>query len=137
MLEFVLGRLIILLNISWMYMIWLNIDMFSWIFVLKIVLSLRAVIMWTLLHFYVSCWLDVASRNWWSFVGSFILMLRIYILVLFLARKAWFNGILIVDWDIYDILWCSQYCARMPIWLPIGGKLTVNSNISYLMKGWS
>ena len=75
------------------------------------------------------------SRTIWNVVGSFIPMLRIHKLALFLAAKARFQGILFVDLDIYKMLWCSQYCTTMPIWLPLGEKLTGTSNIPYFMKG--
>ena len=35
------------------------------------------------------------------------------------------------------MLWCSQYCATMPMSVPTSRKLTLASNISYFMKGWS
>ena len=40
----------------WMCMIWLNMHLSSWILVLKMFLSLRGVMTWTLLYFPVSCW---------------------------------------------------------------------------------
>ena len=61
-------------------------------------------------------------------------MMKIQTQVLFFAGKELFHGILFVDLDIYDMLLCSHYCAVVPIALPLDGKLTMNSNISSLMK---
>ena len=69
--------------------------------------------------------------------GSFLPMMRIQELVLFISRKAWFNGILFYDWLIYDMLWCSQYCDTITIGVPLGGILTRTSNISSLINVWS
>ena len=132
-----LGILISLFHISWMRLIWFNIDLFPWIFVLKMFLSLCAVMTWDLLNFPVSCWLDISSRTCWNVVGSFLPILSIQTLVLFCSVKLWFRGIFFVYWVIYDMLWCSHYCEKMPIWLPLGGKLTFTSDIPSLMKGWS
>ena len=80
--------------------------------------------------------LDIAFRTCWTVVDYFMPILSIQTLVLFLSGKEWFHGMLFVYWDIYDILLCPQYCATIPIVVPLGGKLTLTSNISYLMKGW-
>ena len=131
------GRLISFSPIDWMCLIWFDMHLFSWIFFLTIYLPLQAFMTFTLLHLLVSCWLDMDSKNCWTVVGSFMPMLRIQKLVLFLAGNEWFHGLLYFDWEIYDRLWCSQYCATMPMGVTLGGKLTLNSNISYLMQGWS
>ena len=124
-----------LFPIAWIFMILLNTDIFDWILVLTMFLSLRTVMTWTFLHFYVSCWLGMYYKPCWTVIGYFMIMLKIQTLFLFLYGKALFNGILFFDWEIYDMLWCSQYCATMPIWVPLGGKSTLTSNISFLMKG--
>ena len=48
-------------------------------------LSLRAVITCILFHFPVNFWIDMASKNCWTVVGSFLLIMRIQTLVLFLT----------------------------------------------------
>ena len=35
------------------------------------------------------------------------------------------------------MLWCSQYCVTILMGVPLGGKLTLPSNISSLIKGLS
>ena len=103
---------------------------------LAIFLSLQDVMKWTLLHFPVSFWLDIVYGTCWTVVGYFIKIINIYTLVLFCAVKSKFQGILFVYWEIYDMLWCSHYFATIPIGVPLGGKLSVTSNISYFVKGW-
>ena len=120
-----------------MCIIWLNMNIFSWRLVLIISLSLRDVITCALLHFPVSCWIEMASKNCWAVVVSFLPMTRIQTLILFLSGKTWFHGLLFVDREIYDMMWCSQYCVTMSMGLSLGGKLALNSNISYLIKGLS
>ena len=117
----------------WFY--WICI--YFWRLVLVMSLSLWVVMACTLLHCPVSWWLDMDSKNCWTDVGSFLPMMKIQTLVLFLSGNAWFNGLLFSDWVMYDILWCSQYCAIITMGVTLGGKLTVPSNISYLIKGWS
>ena len=34
------------------------------------------------------------------------------------------------------MLLCSQYWETIPMGFPLGGKVTVASDISYLVKGW-
>ena len=125
------------LSVVCMCLIWLNINLFSWRSFLTIFLSLWAVITCTMLYSTVSFQLDIASRMFLTVVVYFIPILRIQTLVLFLAVKARFQGILFFDWEIYDMLWCSHYCATIPIWVFLCVNLTVTSNISYVMKGWS
>ena len=122
--------------ISSMCLIWFNMYLFSWRLVLKISLSLQAVMTCTLLYFPVGCWLEMASKTCLTFVGSFLPMLRIQIFVLFLAINAWFHGLLFVDWKIYEMFWCSQYCATTTVGVPLCSKLILASNISSLMKWW-
>ena len=131
-----LGRLISFSPMACMCLIWLNINLFNWGLVLIFSLSLRAVTTFTLLYFTVSCWVYMASKNCWTVVCSFLQITRIQKLALLIAGKAWFRGILFVEWNKYEILWCLQYCVTMPMRLHLGGKLTSISNISYLMKGW-
>ena len=95
------------------------------------------VMTWTMLHFPVISLLVISSRTCWSVVGYFLSMIMIHALVLFLAVKAWSKGLLFVDWDLYDILLFWHYCATIPIGVPLGGKLTVTLNISYLIEGLS
>ena len=123
--------------IAWMCRVWLNVDLFSWRLVLKMFLSLRAVMTWTLFYFPVSCWLEIASKTVWTIAGSFMSLLRIHTLVQFFSGKAWFCGQLFVDWDLYYMLWCLQYCTTILIRVNFGGKSTWTSNISSLMKVWS
>ena len=120
-----------------MCIILLNMNIVYRRLVLMIYLSLRAVMKCTLLNFPVCFWLDMASRTWCADVGYFLPMMSIQKVFLFIAVNAWFHGLLFSDWDMYDMLWCSQYCVVMPMGVPLGGKLTVHSNISYLIKGWS
>ena len=96
--------LISLFPISCMCLIWLNVDLFSWRLVLIIFLSLRSVMMWTLLNLPVSCWLDMSPETCWNVVGYFFPMLRIQTLFLFLSDKALLHGIFFFDWEIYDML---------------------------------
>ena len=100
-------------------------------------LSMRDVIKWTLLNFPVSCWIDISDRTCCTVVGYFLLMTRIKTLVLFISWKEWFHGLLFLEWEIYDILLCSQYFASIPIGVYPFGKLTLDSNIQPFMKGWS
>ena len=114
-------RLSIFFPMAWMCLIWFNMHLFSC----------------TLLHFPVSFWLEMDSKTCWTFVGSFLTIMRIQTLVLFLYGNELFYGLLFVDWWIYDTLWCSWYFVKIPIGAPLGGKLTLASNISSLMKGLS
>ena len=99
-----------MLPIYWMCLIWLNIDLFYWIFVLTMFLYIRAVITWTLLHFPVSCWIDIASRTCWTVVGSFLPMLRIHKFVLFLAGKARFQGLFFLMGYIWHVAMFTVLC---------------------------
>ena len=74
-------------------------------------------------------------KTFWAVVGYFLPILRIQKIVLFLAGNSLFHGLLFFDWVVYDIFWCSKYCATMPMGMPLGGKLALTSNISSLMKG--
>ena len=132
-----LGRLIGLFNIDCMCLILLNIDIFYWIFFPTIFFSLRSVMTWNMLHFPDSFWLDISSITCWKIIGYFITMLGIQKLVLFLDGKSCFHGLLFIDWEIYDMLWCSLYCATIPIGVRISGKSNLTSNISPFMKVWS
>ena len=91
----------------------------------------------TLLNFSISCWLDIAYRTCCTIFGCFLTIIRIQILVLFISSKAWFSGLLFVDWEIYDMLSCLQYFTTILMVVYLCGKLTLTSNILYLMKGWS
>ena len=127
-LEF-LGRIISFLPMACMCLIWLNMHLFSWRLVLIMYLYLRAVMKCTRLHFPVIFWLEMASKTCWTVVGSFLPLLKIQKCVLFLSGNAWFHGLLFYDWEMYDMLWCSHYCVTIPMLVPLGGKLTFNSNI--------
>ena len=120
-----------------MSLIWLNMDIFPWILVLAMFLSLQYVMMQNLLHFTFNFLLDIDYKTCWNVVGYFLPMLRIQTLALFLYWKVLFNGLLFVDWEIYEMLWCSHYYDPIPIGAPICGKSTKTSNISSLIKGWS
>ena len=119
---------------SCMCLIWLNMHLFYWILVLMISSSLRAVMTCILLNFPVSFWLDMASITCWTDVGYFLPMLIIQKLVLSLAVNVWLHGIIFYDWEMYDMLWCSQYWVTIQMGLPLGRKLILPSNISYLIK---
>ena len=80
--------------VAWMCPIWFNMDMFPWWFVLKILLSLRSVNIWILLHFPVIFWLGIASMNCGTNVGHFLPIMRICVLVLFLSGEARSHGLL-------------------------------------------
>ena len=81
--------------------------------VLTIFLSLWDMMMWTFLHFIFSYWLEMAYKTCCTFVGYFLTMLRIQKLFLSLAGMVWFHGILIFDWEIYDMLWWTQYFSTI------------------------
>ena len=135
-LDVFLVRLISLFLMTCMCLIWLNMHMFFWRLVMIMSLSLWSVITCTLLHFPVSSWLDMASKTCWTVFGSFMLILRIQKLVLFLSGNEWLHGLLFSDWDMYNMLWCSHYCVQIPMGLPLRGKLKFTSNISSLIKGY-
>ena len=120
-----------------MCLILLNMNLFHWRLVLMMFLYLRAVMKFTLLHFAVSYWLDMDYRTCWTVVGSFLPIPRIQKLVLFLAGNASFHGMIFSDWDMYGMLWWSQYCVIIPMGVPLGGNLILYSNIPSLIKGWS
>ena len=101
-----LVRPIMLFPIHWIFMILLNMDLRYWRLVLKMFLSLRDMMKCNLLYFTVSCWIEMAYKTCWNVVGSFLKMLRIQTLVLFLSVREWLHGMLFVDWEIYDMLWC-------------------------------
>ena len=84
---FIVG-MISLFPISFMCLIRSNIDMLYWIFVINILLSLWAVIAWTLLRFPVSCWIDTDSIICWDVVGYLLPMISIHKLDLFILVKA-------------------------------------------------
>ena len=130
-------KLISLYPISWSCLIWLNMNLFSWRLVLIMFLSLRDVMTCTLLYFYFNIWLEMASKTCWNVFGTFMLILSIQSLVLFLSGNTWSHGLLFSDWEIYDMLWCSQYCVLMPMEVHLSGNFTLTSDISYLIKGWS
>ena len=120
-----------------MCLVLLNIHIFSWRLVLMISLSLKVVMTCTLLRFPVSFWIDIYSKNVCAVVGSFMPIIRIQTLVLFIAVNLWFRGMWFSDWEMYDMLWWSQYCVTITMVVHLGGKFTLASNISYLIKGWS
>ena len=104
------GRIIILLPISWMCLIWLNIHLFSLRLVLIISLFLRAVITCTLLHFPVICWLDMASKTCWTVDGYFLPIIRIQPLVLFPASNLLFHGLFFLLGDIWHVVMFTVLC---------------------------
>ena len=111
--------------------------LFSWGLVLMMSLSLKVDITCTLLHFPLICLLDISSKTCCSDVGSFMQILRIQTFFLFLSRSTWFHGLLFSDWEIYDMLWCSHYYVVIQMVVPLGGKLTLTSNVLSLIKGLS
>ena len=96
-----LGRLISLFPMAYMCLIWLNIHLFSWILVPMMSLSLQAVKTCTLLHFTVSCWLEMSSITCWTVVCYFLLIINIQTLVLFLDGYTRLHGLLFYYWEIY------------------------------------
>ena len=50
-------------------------------------MSMRAVMKWTLFHFLVSSWLHIDYKTRWTIVGSFLSMMRIQKLVIFFAQE--------------------------------------------------
>ena len=94
----------------------LNRHIFYWRLVLAILLSIRPVMTCTLFHFNVSYWLDMDSKTCWTVVIYFLQILRVQKLVLFPAENKWFDGLLFVDWEIYDMLWCSLECLLEKNW---------------------
>ena len=123
------GRLINLFLMDCMCVILLNMNRFDWRLVLMMSLDMQEMMTCTLLHFTVSFWIDMASKTYWNDVGSFLPMLRIQTLVLYLAVHTWFYVLLFSDWEMYDMLWCSQYCVTMQMGVPLDGKLTLPSKI--------
>ena len=57
------GKIISFYRMACMCLIWLNMILFYWRLVLIMSLSLRDVMIWTLLHFPVSCWIEMASEK--------------------------------------------------------------------------
>ena len=68
-----------------MWLILLNMNLFDWILVLMMYLALQELMTCTLLHFTVICWIDMDYKTCWNDVDSFLTMLMIQKLVLFLA----------------------------------------------------
>ena len=119
-----------------MCLIWFNMHLFYWILVLMMSLYIRVVITCTLFYFNVSFWPEMAFKFFLTDVGSFLPILKIHPLVLFLAINPLFHWLLFSDWEMYDMFWCSNYFVTMTKVVHIGVKLTLASNISYLIKGW-
>ena len=71
---------------------------------LTVFLFMQDVMTWTTFHFPASCWFDKASRTCWNFVGSFLPMIIMHKLVLFLTVKSLLQGLLFVDWKINYML---------------------------------
>ena len=67
----------------------------------------------------------MASKTYWTVVGSFLPILRIQTLFLFLSVNELSHGLLFVDWEIHEMLWRSQYCVTMPMGVILGGKFTL------------
>ena len=93
-----LSGILIISSIVWICLIWLNMRLFYWILFLKMSLSMWAVMTCTLLHFPVSCWLYMASKNSCTVVGYFLWIMSTQKWVLFLSGNSWFHGLLVVDW---------------------------------------
>ena len=72
----------------------------------------------------------MASEIHWTVVGYFLPMMSIQKSVLFLSEKAWLHELLFVDWEIYDMLWCSQYCAKISRGVPLGA---INIDFKYII----
>ena len=67
--------------------------------VIKIILFLRDVMMWTLVRLAVICWMYTASMTCFSVVEYFIPMLIILTLVIFLSGNFLLHGLLLFYWD--------------------------------------
>ena len=91
------GRLMSLFPMVSMCLIWLNMDLFSWIFSLKIFLPLCYVTTWILLYLTLICWLDMASVTCCTDVGYFLPILIIHTLVLFILGSSLFYGIFFTE----------------------------------------
>ena len=78
--------------ITLMCLFLLKMYLFSWIFVIKRFLYLRAVMTWILLNLSLICWLDIDTITCRNVVGFFITMVLIHKLVLFVAGKARYMG---------------------------------------------
>ena len=118
-----------------MCLIWLNMHLFSWRLVLRMSLSLQVVMECNVFNIHMSFWIEMDSKTRWTDVGSFMQMLRIQKLVLFLAGNSWLHGILFYYWDIYDMLWCSQYCVIIPMGVPCWWKMNISLKYIIFDKG--
>ena len=68
-------------HICLMCIIWFNMDIFYWIFFLKILFYLCTLMMWILLHLPVICWFVMDSITCCIDIGSFLNTIRIHTLV--------------------------------------------------------
>ena len=120
---------------------------FDWIYIyfleylfLKMFLSLRDVMTWTLFHFPVSCWLNIAFRICWTVVGYFIPIMRIQTLVLFLAGKELFHGIYIFTrrymtcYDVHSIV--QRYSCEVLAWVVFFGIFLPSYPLRSHLKYW-
>ena len=90
---------------------------------------------WIIMNLTAICWLEMDSMTCGNVVGYFIPMAIIHTLVIFIAGKSRFHGILFVDWDTYDTLWCSEYWSTIKIGLPLGVKNDSNLRYTIFYKG--
>ena len=86
--------------LDWMCLILLNMDLFYWIFVLTMFLTLWYLMEWILLNFPVNCLLDIYFIISCTVFVYFPPMLSIHTLFIFPAGKSRFQGLFFVEWDI-------------------------------------
>ena len=96
----------ILYDLIWIYFIEYLFLKYSGLFVLQLC---------EYLHMPVSCWLEMNYITCCNVVGSFLPILRINTLVIFLVVNVRFYGILIFECETYDMFWCTQYSPAIPI----------------------
>ena len=125
--------------VGWILIFFLLLEciLFGWIWIcfledfLKIFLSLHSLMALFKLHLPFTCWLDMYSMDFWLAVVSFITIIRIHTLVLFISGNARFCGIFLI------IGRHRTYCGAHNIRQKYQWKFTVASNVSYFMEGWS
>ena len=89
--------IISLLPIACMCLIWLKLYLFSFRFIFSIILPLWNLMMWTLLYLPGSCWVDIASMNFFTVVDYFY-QLWYSKHFLFLACNALFHVLMLFEW---------------------------------------
>ena len=62
-------------------------------------------------------------------------MLRIHALVFFLSVKSWFQGLFFLNGIYITCFYVKSIVQMLPMGIHIDVKLTLTSNISYLIRG--